>query len=71
MSTEPETHPSFSGTETAARAFDGARFDHLWSLLTDELRGQIVTKARWERLTRAAVIRNWWPELWAEIATPD
>lgn len=57
-------------TGGGGRAFDGARLQHLWASLTQDVREEILIKARWERLPRAAVIRNWWPELWAEIAVP-
>jgi hypothetical protein len=52
----------------AARAFDSAQLDRLWASLADDVRYQIITKAKWERAPRAAVIRHWWPELWTQIA---
>jgi len=70
MSNGAAAQASLLSTRGAGRAFDGARLDHLWASLTEDVREEIIIKARWERLPRAAVIRNWWPELWAEIALP-
>jgi hypothetical protein len=52
----------------SARSFNAERLERLWRSLSDDVREHILAKASWERLPRAAVIRNWWPELWAQIS---
>ena len=42
-------------------------FARLWDSLDDPTREAIRAKARWERMTLRAVIRGWWPELYARL----
>lgn len=40
-------------------------FARFWHTLDVETQEAIRAKARWERMTLRAVIREWWPDLYA------
>lgn len=53
--------------------FDGEKFRAWWNGLTAEQQRPFRYKAQWEAMTLPAVIREWWPDVWAAIdcAVPD
>jgi hypothetical protein len=66
--TTREKQSSVSDGSRTARAFDAERLDRVWATLAHDVREEITAKAQWERVPRAAVIHQWWPDVWAEIA---
>lgn len=42
-------------------------FARLWHSLDVETQEAIRAKARWERMTLRAVLRDWWPDLYARL----
>jgi hypothetical protein len=64
------TSSNKSAEPSTSRAFDAKRLDVVWAALAHDVRESISAKAKWERAPRAAVIHNWWPDVWAQIAVP-
>ena len=53
--------------EMDSHSYPAGRFQKVWNSLDDETREQIRAKAKWEHMTLAAVMREWWPELFERL----
>lgn len=51
-------------------SFDLGRWNDMWATLDEGTQDAIRAKCEWEHMSRSAVVREWWPELW-EIVTGD
>lgn len=47
--------------------FDGKQFQKVWQGLDDVTRQAMKDKAEWEHVSLSAVMKNYYPELWAQV----